>query len=86
MVAGSNPNLDRSGVKYQTEYRVEYFKAPWMDYLTRPNVTGVPGRMDYGKVYQVRVDLGDTTPLKNLTVKGSPLISFLWLNHINSPQ
>lgn len=30
MIAGSNPNLDRSEVKYGTEYRVEWLSPPYM--------------------------------------------------------
>lgn len=31
MITGSNPNLDRSTRKYETEYRVEWLSPGWMD-------------------------------------------------------
>lgn len=37
MIAGSNPNLDRSEIKYGTEYRVEWLSPPYMT-LTRPEI------------------------------------------------
>ena len=36
MIAGSNPNLDRSEVEYGTEYRVEWLRPP---YMTGPRPT-----------------------------------------------
>ncbi|PPQ93279.1 hypothetical protein CVT25_015277 [Psilocybe cyanescens] len=37
MIAGSNPNLDRSAVRYGTEYRVEWLNPPYMS-LNRPKI------------------------------------------------
>lgn len=58
MIAGSNPNLDRSTAQYATEYRVEWLKPNWMDDdHTRPKAnTSVIG-MPYGSTFTITVDL-----------------------------
>ncbi|OBZ69282.1 Galactose oxidase [Grifola frondosa] len=38
MIAGSNPNLDRSELKYGTEYRVEWLSPPYMS-KARPQIS-----------------------------------------------
>lgn len=58
MIAGSNPNLDRSSAQYETEYRVEWLEPRWMnDDETRPkaniSVTGMP----YGSTFTITVNL-----------------------------
>ena len=53
MIAGSNPNLDRSSVKYPTEYRVEWLNPPyiasqrpsWTD--NTPKVVGFGAQVDF---------------------------------------
>ncbi|KAH6918323.1 copper radical oxidase [Coprinopsis sp. MPI-PUGE-AT-0042] len=57
MVAGSNPNLDRSEEEYQTEYRVEWVSPPYID-MDRPEITEIPGTLDFGQ----RVELGAILP------------------------
>ncbi|KIK46373.1 copper radical oxidase [Suillus luteus UH-Slu-Lm8-n1] len=48
LVAGSNPNLDRSAVKYGTEYRVEWVGPPYMK-KDRPLVHKPPKTLLYGQ-------------------------------------
>ncbi|TFK30187.1 copper radical oxidase [Coprinopsis marcescibilis] len=47
MIAGSNPNLDRSEITYGTEYRVEWLSPPYMT-MERPEITGVPDTLPFG--------------------------------------
>ena len=58
MVAGSNPNLDRSEVEYGTEYRVEWFKPPYMK-MDRPQIVECPARLEYGQDFTLKVQLGE---------------------------
>ena len=57
MVAGSNPNLDRSEVEYGTEYRVEWFKPPYMT-MVRPQIIECTTRLEYGQESILKVKLG----------------------------
>ncbi|RDB22279.1 Aldehyde oxidase GLOX [Hypsizygus marmoreus] len=54
MVAGSNPNLDRSEIKYGTEYRVEWFGPPYMA-TGRPEILDSPKKIGFGKDIQLKV-------------------------------
>ncbi|KAK7037958.1 copper radical oxidase [Favolaschia claudopus] len=56
MIAGSNPNLDRSEVKYGTEYRVEWLSPPYMG-KPRPQIKNGPKQLDFGKteVFTIRL-------------------------------
>ncbi|KAG1754392.1 putative copper radical oxidase [Suillus lakei] len=56
MVAGSNPNLDRSEVKYGTEYRVEWVGPPYMK-RNRPVVRNPPKVLLYGQNLTLSVKL-----------------------------
>ncbi|KII89141.1 hypothetical protein PLICRDRAFT_160271 [Plicaturopsis crispa FD-325 SS-3] len=62
MVAGSNPNLDRSEVKYGTEYRVEWFAPPYMK-MDRPvaSLSGSSTNLPFGQSVQVAVKLPSAT-------------------------
>lgn len=61
LVAGSNPNLDRSDVSYRTEYRVEWFNPPYMT-ETRPYITDdVPKVLRFGDEVEIKVLLPPTT-------------------------
>ena len=51
MIAGSNPNLDKSNEKYQTEYRVEWLGPPYMS-KARPEIVEKPEIIGFGE--QVR--------------------------------
>lgn len=56
MIAGSNPNLDRSEVKYGTEYRVEWVSPPYMTAAERPSFTGqAPQKIGFGQSVTVDV-------------------------------
>ncbi|CAL1705108.1 unnamed protein product [Somion occarium] len=59
MVAGSNPNLDRSETKYGTEYRVEWINPPYMN-MARPALvegSARPKKIDFFQDFQLQVDL-----------------------------
>jgi len=56
MVAGSNPNLDRSEVKYGTEYRVEWVGPPYMK-RNRPVVTNHSKALGYGQNLTLNVKI-----------------------------
>ncbi|KAI0034516.1 copper radical oxidase [Vararia minispora EC-137] len=56
MIAGSNPNLDRSEVEYGTEYRVEWLRPPYMD-AERPALDNVPELLGFGQTIEVGVHL-----------------------------
>jgi len=55
MIAGSNPNFDRSEVKYATEYRVEWLSPPYMQ-LDRPAIQKAPHSVEFGDKFVVRLD------------------------------
>lgn len=55
MIAGSNPNFDRSEVKYATEYRVEWLSPPYMQ-LDRPVIQKAPHRVEFGDEFVIRLD------------------------------
>ncbi|KAJ6502259.1 copper radical oxidase [Mycena sanguinolenta] len=63
MIAGSNPNLDRSAVKYGTEYRVEWLSPPYMS-KGRPQLKKVPKQLDFGQTLVLRVQLQSQVPDK----------------------
>ncbi|KAK0463830.1 copper radical oxidase [Desarmillaria tabescens] len=54
LIAGSNPNLDRSDVKYGTEYRTEWLNPPYMN-GPRPSIDQMPGQIHYGQKIRLRV-------------------------------
>ncbi|KDQ60917.1 glyoxal oxidase [Jaapia argillacea MUCL 33604] len=57
MIAGSNPNLDRSEMMYGTEYRVEWLRPPYMT-MDRPEViSGLPSILGFGDTVQLQVKL-----------------------------
>jgi hypothetical protein len=58
MVAGSNPNLDRSEVKYGTEYRVEWFGPPYMT-MDRPQIIEAVVQVEYGQEVTLKVKIGE---------------------------
>jgi Glyoxal oxidase N-terminus/Domain of unknown function (DUF1929) len=73
LVAGSNPNLDRSTVMYQTEYRVEHFYPPYMN-ATRPSIINCPMKMEFNQSYNMQVRLPDD--ISPNTVKGTYIYLF----------
>lgn len=54
MVTGSNPNLDRSELKYGTEYRVEWLKPPYMQQV-RPEIIGAVNTIGFGVPCQLKM-------------------------------
>ena len=60
MIAGSNPNLDRSEVKYGTEYRVEWLNPPYMS-QDRPQITKSLQKIDFDENVQLTVKLQNPT-------------------------
>lgn len=56
MIAGSNPNLDRSEVQFGTEYRVEWLTPPYMT-ADRPVLNGVPTKIGFGEDVKLQVKL-----------------------------
>ena len=67
MIAGSNPNLDRSEVTYGTEYRVEWLSPPYMT-AERPEMGGVPRKIGFGSTVKFLVKLPSS--LQGADVKG----------------
>ncbi|KAF8163569.1 copper radical oxidase [Crassisporium funariophilum] len=53
MIAGSNPNLDRSELKYGTEYRVEWLAPPYMSQI-RPKISKNVRRVDFGETFELK--------------------------------
>jgi len=58
MIAGSNPNLDRSEVRYGTEYRVEWLDPPYMSHQ-RPEILQAPTSIGFRKTFQLQVLIPD---------------------------
>ena len=55
IIAGSNPNFDRSEVKYATEYRVEWLSPPYMQ-LDRPVIEKAPRSVEFGNEFVIRLN------------------------------
>ncbi|KAG8760725.1 hypothetical protein FRC14_002221 [Serendipita sp. 396] len=63
MIAGSNPNLDRSSARYATEYRVEWLKPLWMDdETTRPVSTVNTFLIPFETNFTMTIDLKGGNP------------------------
>lgn len=69
MIAGSNPNLDRSTEKYQTEYRVEWLNPPYIGSKDRPVIESVPTIANFGQIIRVKMNAVGTQTLTSLGVK-----------------
>ena len=68
MIAGSNPNLDRSEVKYGTEYRVEWLGPSYMK-KDRPQIlAGVPNILGFNAMATVQIQL-PATARQDSTIK-----------------
>lgn len=59
MIAGSNPNLDRSTREYGTEYRVEWLSPSWLESAGRPTINNAPSNLLYGSSFDMDIDLSD---------------------------
>ncbi|KXN80994.1 hypothetical protein AN958_06506 [Leucoagaricus sp. SymC.cos] len=55
MITGSNPNFDRSEVKYVTEYRVEWLSPPYMR-LDRPYIEESPRNINFKETFAIRLN------------------------------
>jgi len=79
MIAGSNPNLDRSAVTFGTEYRVEWLKPPYMS-QGRPIILGVDGdrkRLGFGQEVVIKVQPVTGSSLRGRNVQGGSLYGSL---------
>ncbi|KAF5315884.1 hypothetical protein D9611_004964 [Ephemerocybe angulata] len=56
MIAGSNPNLDRSEVAYGTEYRVEWLSPPYVQ-MNRPEIISTPKNLMFGSTVTIQASL-----------------------------
>ncbi|KAF7295417.1 hypothetical protein MIND_01081300 [Mycena indigotica] len=63
MIAGSNPNLDRSELKYGTEYRVEWLRPPYMS-MARPQIVKGPKQVLFGQTVELTVGLATKSSSK----------------------
>jgi hypothetical protein len=72
MIAGSNPNLDRSEVEYGTEYRVEWLAPPYM-VMERPALSGVPRLLGFGQALELDIKLPDGVQASE--VKGTRVVA-----------
>ena len=77
MIAGSDPNLDRSEVAYGTEYRVEWLRPPYMN-KRRPVIMAAPRTMDYAHRVNVHVKIPEN--LRREQLKGVFFFFFLCLS------
>ncbi|KAF9447878.1 copper radical oxidase [Macrolepiota fuliginosa MF-IS2] len=57
MIAGSNPNPDRTATKYETEYRVEWLEPPYMQ-MGRPVIESSAGVVDFDKEFTIKLGRG----------------------------
>ena len=69
MITGSNPNLDRSEVKYGTEYRVEWLSPPYMS-DDRPTIASALNKIAFGQTVTLLVQI--PASLQNANVQGKP--------------
>ncbi|KAF9484661.1 copper radical oxidase [Pholiota conissans] len=83
MIAGSNPNLDRSEVKYGTEYRVEWLNPPYMS-QDRPEITHAPQRIDFGENFKLDVKMPNGVNSKDVRVSLMDLGYVTHAVHANS--
>ena len=75
MIAGSNPNLDRSEVMFGTEYRVEWLRPPYMA-QERPVILGVNGdekRLGFGQQVVIKVQPASGSSLRGRNIQGTLL-------------
>jgi hypothetical protein len=68
MIAGSNPNLDRSEMVYGTEYRVEWLRPPYMT-AERPVIDGAPRTIGFRERLKIHVKIPSNLSGKNIKGK-----------------
>ncbi|KAG8740868.1 hypothetical protein FRC10_003823 [Ceratobasidium sp. 414] len=67
MIAGSNPNLDRSNARFETEYRVEWLRPDYMA-RSRPMFSKLPDQIPFGKTFKLNVALPKGTKLVKVSL------------------
>ncbi|KAJ6525710.1 putative copper radical oxidase [Mycena capillaripes] len=77
MIAGSNPNLDRSEIKYGTEYRVEWLSPPYMAKV-RPLIKDGPKQLEFGKTTLLKIQIPSKSEVQDIKV---PLMDFGYVTH-----
>jgi hypothetical protein len=79
MIAGSNPNLDRSEVAYGTEYRVEWVSPPYMGGDRPAFGSDAPKSLGFGEIVDFPVDVppsvGDSVVKGQCLVVGVPSLT-----------
>jgi hypothetical protein len=88
MIAGSNPNLDRSAVTFGTEYRVEWLKPPYMA-QERPVILGVNGdekKLRFGQQVVIKVQPVAGSSLRGRDVQGSLPRGSLFRQSLTDPN
>ncbi|KIL69989.1 copper radical oxidase [Amanita muscaria Koide BX008] len=83
MIAGSNPNLDRSEVKYGTEYRVEWLRPPYMS-VTRPRIVDCPSKISFGQAFLLKYDWSTEVQDQDVKIALMDLGFVTHSNHANS--
>ncbi|EGG12803.1 uncharacterized protein MELLADRAFT_23250, partial [Melampsora larici-populina 98AG31] len=68
MIAGSNPNLDRSTFKYPTEYRVEWLSPPYIGSADRPVIDAVPLIANFAQIVRIKMAAGTDLVKKDVKV------------------
>lgn len=69
MITGSNPNADRILRKYQTEYRVEWLRPPYMN-SPRPSYKGLPLVVGFGTLFRLEVEVPAGASSNTSDIKG----------------
>lgn len=69
MIAGSNPNDDISTTKYQTEYRVEWLRPPYIGHLNRPVIVGLPPIGNFDKAITLQIKTPGIKSLSRPNIK-----------------
>ncbi len=83
MIAGSNPNLDRSEQAYGTEYRVEWLQPPYLN-AERPVIQALPSMIKLGEAVKMTVHLPANANVDTLKVACMDLGFVTHAVHANS--
>ncbi|KLO18541.1 copper radical oxidase [Schizopora paradoxa] len=83
MIAGSNPNLDRSEQAYGTEYRVEWLQPPYLN-AERPVIQSIPNMIKLGETVKMTVHLPANANVDTLKVSCMDLGFVTHAVHANS--
>lgn len=69
MIAGSNPNDDRSTTKYPTEYRVEWLRPPYIGHRHRPVIISLPSRANFDQSFDIKIKTPGIRALSRPNIK-----------------